>query len=115
MNLVGEEIESKTLKCRTFSAQDFLGLLRMRLVWFLSWRCDGFAVDDKEETRLLRFEVKGTHHKGHVYVFLNGSDLYDIFLTTTDGLIVHRTDQRGLSVQEVNMWLDVRIGNGENR
>ena len=40
------------------------------------------------KNKVLRFKVNGHHHKGHVYVAVNGSDLYDVYLTTTRGNIV---------------------------
>lgn len=33
----------------------------------------------------LRFRVNGHHHKGHVYLAVNGSDLFDIYLTSVRG------------------------------
>ena len=35
----------------------------------------------------LRFMVHGHHHKGHVYLVVNGSDLFDAHLTTSRGTI----------------------------
>ena len=37
---------------------------------------------------VLRFKVNGFNHKGHVYVGVNGLDLFDVYLTTTKGTIV---------------------------
>jgi len=35
----------------------------------------------------LRFKVTGHHHKGHVYIVVNVSDLFDVYFTTTHGKI----------------------------
>ena len=37
------------------------------------------------ENRVLRFNVQGRHHKGHVLIRVNGSDLYDVMLASTHG------------------------------
>lgn len=108
MNLIGEKINTDEAKCRVFSAQEFLGLLRMRLTMFLSWGCHAFKIDSNN-TRLFRMKVNGMNHKGHVYVFLNGLDLYDIFLTTTRGTILVRTPEEGIYFDMVSEWLDKRI------
>lgn len=34
-----------------------------------------------------RFRVNGHHHKGHVYITLNGLDLFDIHFTSIHGVI----------------------------
>lgn len=35
----------------------------------------------------LRFKVQAHRHKGHIYICVNSSDLFDIYLTTTKGTI----------------------------
>lgn len=39
---------------------------------------------------ILRFTVDGRHHRGHVYLITNQSDLFDIFITTNRGTIKHK-------------------------
>jgi len=41
----------------------------------------------KMNDKLLRFMVHARRHKGHIYVAVNGLDLFDVFLTTTKGKI----------------------------
>lgn len=35
----------------------------------------------------LRMTVSGFRHKGHVYILLNGADLFDVILTTNRGTV----------------------------
>jgi hypothetical protein len=37
---------------------------------------------------LLRFKVEAHRHKGHIYIAVNGADLFDVFLTTVQGRVV---------------------------
>jgi len=37
--------------------------------------------------RGLRFNVQGNHFTGHVYIVLNGADLYDIYYCSNQGTI----------------------------
>ena len=109
MNQIKEKINTDEAKCREFSPQELLGLLRMRLTWFMSWGCHAFVVDNKTKTRVFRMKVNGMLHKGHVYIFLNGADLFDVYLTTTHGKIVKRTEEMGLYFDQLSEWLDVEI------
>ena len=38
--------------------------------------------------KLLRFKVNAHRHKGHIYIAVNGLDLFDVFLTTVQGRLV---------------------------
>lgn len=53
-----------------------------------SW-CWGTHAPVRMTERILRFKVDGLLHKGHVYLCVNGLDLFDIYLTTTMGTIKH--------------------------
>jgi hypothetical protein len=35
----------------------------------------------------LRFTVNGRHHRGHVYIVVNHSDLFDVYLTSNRGTV----------------------------
>ena len=50
-------------------------------------------------------------HKGHVYIFVNGMDLYDVYLTTTRGTIVEKSDgsHGGLYFDMLTDWIDDRV------
>ena len=55
---------------------------RNAIVW--SWGANSWTQMSKY---VLRFTVQGHHHKGHVYMAVNGADLFDVYLTTTRGTI----------------------------
>lgn len=57
-------------------------LRRNQKVW--SWGAHAWT---KMNENCLRFMVQGHHHKGHIYLVVNGSDLFDIYLTTSRGMI----------------------------
>jgi len=52
---------------------------------FHSWGANKFT---NVYNYALKFNVNGHHHKGHVYIMVNGSDLYDVFITTNRGTIL---------------------------
>lgn len=56
---------------------------KFQVVW--SWGAHAWTTIGKFA---LRFKVNGHLHKGHVYLAVNGSDLFDIYLTTSRGKIV---------------------------
>jgi hypothetical protein len=56
---------------------------------FWSWGAHKFM---NIKNRGLRFNVNGHHHKGHVYLFVNGADLFDIYLTSTHGNIKEKIE-----------------------
>jgi hypothetical protein len=51
---------------------------------FWSWGARAFT---NIEHKALRFYVNGRFHKGHVYISVNGKDLYDVVFTTSMGTI----------------------------
>ena len=57
-------------------------LCNLQTVW--SWGAHGWI---RMSPYCLRFRVNGHHHKGHVYLVVNGSDLFDIYLTSVRGTI----------------------------
>ena len=50
----------------------------------MSWGAHAWT---KMNNKVLRFKVEAHRHKGHIYVAVNGADLFDIYLTTTKGTI----------------------------
>lgn len=64
------------------SMNDFISNIRRSMkVW--SWGPQAWSNYGK----ILRFKVNAYRHKGHIYVRVNGADLFDIILTTTRGKI----------------------------
>jgi len=51
-------------------------------VW--SWGAHNWT---KMNEKLLRFTVQAHRHKGHIYIAVNGLDLFDVFLTSNRGNI----------------------------
>ena len=80
-------VQEITKKCRSLNVQELMQLLKMNISIFWSWGCHAFTIDDKRNTKMLRFVVSGHHHKGHVYIFVNGMDLFDVYLTNVQGKI----------------------------
>jgi hypothetical protein len=69
---------------RDMNQQETLDLLKRYGMKFLSWAPRNFQAIGK---KALRFNVSGHHHKGHVYISVNGSDLYDVHLTSLQGTV----------------------------
>jgi hypothetical protein len=68
-----------------YSMQELVNTMRRnQIVW--SW---GASAWTKMNDQCLRFMVRGHQHQGHVYLAINGGDLFDIYLTTSQGLIKH--------------------------
>lgn len=71
---------------------------------FWSWGADKFT---KMTDSTLRFKVNGHHHKGHVYIFLNFMDTFDIYLTTSKGIIQQVLNE--VYIDELFNLLDEKI------
>ena len=109
MNTINEVLDLEKAKCRDFNVKELMTLLQMdKFVWW-SWAPRNFLVDNTREPRMFRFLVSGHHHKGYVYIFLNGSDLFDVYLTTTRNTIKHRTDEMGIYFDQLVEWIDDRV------
>jgi hypothetical protein len=109
MNAVGEKINVQeiTKGCRVLNVQELMSLLRVNINIFWSWGSHAFTVDSKHNTRMFRMTVSGHHHKGHVYIFVNGLDLFDVYLTSNQGTI--KTIGEGLYFDQLVEWIDDRI------
>ena len=109
MNQIKEVINVKEASCREMYIPDLMDLLRSSGSIMMSWGSHNFIVDKKKGTQMFRMNVQGHHHKGHVYIFLNGLDLFDVYLTTTQGTIKDRTDEDGLYFDQLVDWIDEKI------
>ena len=89
MNTKGEKIDIKeiTKSWRVIVVEQLMAYLRADIMKFWSWGAHAFRVDQKRDPKMFRMLVSGHFHKGHVYIFLNGSDMFDVYLTTTQGTI----------------------------
>ena len=106
MNQIGEEISMKEAVCRDIYLPDLMSLLRSDIMKYFSWGTNDLTVDKETSPQMLRFKVNGHHHKGHVYIFLNGLDLFDAYLTTSKGVIKQRTEEMGVYFDELVEWID---------
>ena len=84
MNLVGEKINTDEAKCRPFDVKELHGAIAGTGAIRMSW---GFNRPFSIEDTGYRFNVQGHHHRGYVYIFLNGMDLFDIYYTSTQNNI----------------------------
>ena len=79
----------------------------------MSWGASAFNTN-KAKT-LLRFFVRGHHHTGYVYIFLNGADLFDVWIATTNGNVKHElndlySDQLGEEIDKVIEYVSEYAG-----
>lgn len=109
MNTVGEVINVPeiTKGCRLLNVQELMQLLKYDVMKFYSWGSHAYTIDDKRNTRMFRMTVNGHHHKGHVYIFVNGFDLFDVYLTSNQGTI--KLIGEGLYFDMLTDWIDNRV------
>lgn len=109
MNAIGEKIKFETITkgCREFDAKETMLLLRHNLAIFWCWGAHAFTVDKQRGTRMLRMTVSGRLHKGHVYIFLNGIDLFNVYLTSSQGTIKKISED--LYFDMLTNWIDTNI------
>lgn len=111
MNQIGEKISIKELSCREIYLPDLMSLLKYdrRLYW--SWGVSKLVVDSQKGCKMLRLTVSGHHHKGYVYIFLNGMDLFDVVLTSNRDTIKDCTSEMGVYFDQLVEWIDGKIKN----
>jgi hypothetical protein len=81
---IGEKIDVNKLKNgRPWNARELYDAIKLsQIVW--SWGAKNWTIMNEFA---LKFSVNGHHHKGHVYLAVNASDLFDVYLTTNRGTI----------------------------
>lgn len=111
MNAIGEKINYEEIRkqSRNLNPNELLNLLKGDVFKFWSWGAENFTIDKKDDCRMFKMTVNGHHHKGHVYIFLNGLDLFDVYLTKKDGEIVQKTSEEGLYFDQLVDWIDERV------
>jgi hypothetical protein len=85
--MIKQKIDLKTAfanKCN-LDFNSLLMVLQANKPIFWSWGAVGWC---RIGEKALRFKSNGYHHKGHVYISLNGKDLYDVLLTSMMGTII---------------------------
>jgi hypothetical protein len=83
---IGDKIEERKIICREINVNDLVALLRQDISIYWSWGTNKLV---NLANKGLRFTVNGHHHKGYVYIVLNGSDLFDVYYTTSRNTIKH--------------------------
>jgi hypothetical protein len=111
MNQINEMIDVKEASCREMYIPDLMEIFNSQRMTYWSWGVDNTknTVDNVKRPKMYRMKVSGHHHKGHVYIFLNGMDLFDVYLTTLEGKIKDRTDEMGLYFDQLVEWIDDRV------
>ena len=119
INEVGSIIDVNKAACRDMNLSELLSLLKADIFIFWSWGAHAFTTNfndvwDIEQKKIVmransmfRMRVKGHHHKGHVYIFLNGSDLFDVYLTNLKGQIKKKI--MGLYYDQLADWIDENV------
>lgn len=97
--LIDLEGISKTL--RPQNAQETIQLLRAQPIMLMCWAAENFGTPVKN---ILRFNVSGALHKGFVYVTVNASDWYDVYLTTFSNKLVKKLED--VSFDELSVRID---------
>ena len=90
MNNVGEviNVSEKSNGCREFNPKETIAQLKgNNPIKYMCWGATDFKVDNKQRCTMLCFNVSGMLHKGLVYIFVNASDLYDVYIVSNKGLI----------------------------
>jgi hypothetical protein len=101
----GEKISIEELKQgRILDCKELLSFFQAHKSLFWSWGAHAFM---KMTESCLRMKVNGHHHKGHVYIFLNAADTFDVYLTSTQGKILQIIE--GLYIDQIFNVLDERI------
>lgn len=111
MNQINEKINTEEIKksCRELNPNELVSLLQSSPVRFMSWGASAFTIDNRQCTKMFRMKVNARHHKGHVYIFLNGLDLFDVYLTTLKGRVINKTPEEGLYFDQLVEWIDNKI------
>jgi len=109
MNQIGEVINTTEASCREMYLPDLQTLLKSGGMKTMSWGINNLIIDKKTQPKMFRMTVQGHHHRGHVYIFLNGGDLFDVYLTTNRGTIKQRTDEMGIYNDQLIDWIDERV------
>jgi hypothetical protein len=84
-----------------------MSLLKADIMKFWSWGSHSYKIDKANRTTMFRMTVSGHHHKGHVYIFVNGMDLFDVYLTSNRGTIKNKIS--GLYFDQLVDWIDEKI------
>ena len=104
-NQVGSIIDVQELQNgRDLDVRELLSYFQMHKSLFWSWGARDFQ---NGYDRFMRMTVSGHHPKGHVYIRVNGLDLFDVYLTSNRGTIKHVIND--VYIEDLFEILDNRI------
>lgn len=108
-NEVGDILDwnAKAKQCRNINVNELLSLLRVNIMIFFSWSSSNYTVDNTKDVRMFRMQVRAYKHKGFVYIFVNGMDLFDVYLTDFNNKIVKIGSD--LYFDQLTEWIDENI------
>lgn len=109
MNEIKEVLNIENASCREMSISDLQTVLRSDINKYGSWGSRKPTVDNMNGPKMYRIRVSGHHHKGYVYIFLNGMDLFDVYLTNLKNVIKNRTNEMGIYFDQLVEWIDDRV------
>lgn len=89
---------------RDFTSMDQLWKVIRGTVTAMSW---GIHNPVNMDGKALRFNVQGHHHKGHVWIMVNGADLFDIVYTTSHGNV--KMIDKDVYVDVILQTIDQRV------
>ena len=104
----GEKIDVKKVSCREVDADYIVQIVHNNVSMFWSW---GVSKLLDLNGKGLRLTVNGHLHKGHVYVVLNGMDLFDIYYTSNRGTI--KNLDTDIYFDQLSEVIDNRIETGK--
>jgi len=100
-----EKLRAKMDSSRSQELKQTMYYLKANAPRFHSWGPSAFTANASRS--LLRFFVRGRHHTGYVFIFLNGMDLFDVWIATTNGNIRHELN--GLYSDQLAESIDQKI------
>jgi hypothetical protein len=75
---------------------------RLTIVW--SWGARGYT---NIGNKFLKFRVSGHHHKGYVFIGVNGLDLFNIYIVSIAGNLKEKIEN--VYLEDLIHTIDVRI------
>jgi len=86
-----------------YSARELVNAWKRNpIVW--SWGAHGWKLFDG---KFLGFLVSGHHHKGYVWIMVNGNDLFDIYFTSVQGNI--KRNLKDVYIEDLTEAVDIAV------
>jgi len=99
---IGTLINTSELGCRDIHIDTAMQQVRLKTAKYICWGADQYMVNKKDRygcCTWFRFFVRGSKHKGWVYIELNGADYYNVYYTSQRHVIkMVDTDVDGFSL-----------------